>query len=66
VPATSAIVPVEADPVSGVALYGAQIAHRAYAAGVAGCVHALPQAEGAGGAGHDWTPGRWWAAGDWS
>jgi len=60
VPAASAIVPVDTDPVSGVALYGAQVAHRAYAAGVAGCVHALTQAEGGGGAGHDWTVvGNW-------
>ena len=64
-PAASAIVPVDTDPVSGVALYGAQVAHRAYAAGVAGGVHALAQAEGGGGgAGHDWTTGHL-AVGDW-
>jgi hypothetical protein len=56
VAAAGAAVPVDAHPVAGVAVDGAQVAHGARAARVPGRVHALAQPEaapgGGGGGGH--------------
>lgn len=49
--AAGAGVPVDAQPVSGVAVDRAEVTHGADAGGVAGGVHALSQAEGDGGHG---------------